>query len=553
MHFKVSAVLPIDARTFLVERDSAAFRALVAETQKLGSLEIRDGWADGPVQVFKLVTKPDVDHFVPKRLQKYLPLSLEYTDVIRYDPAKLQDPPFVLDVHSIPPVFPSKTTINCTLTIEEVSECECRQTLEGDVTIGVLGLGAIAERIICSSLRDVYSGIPEIARRWVAFRDDVLKQPDGREVLFSGRPPLQEDWVSEQVAAVLRAPYPTVPADTADGVTSPAVAAVPPADGAAAVRSPVADGQADVGGTADGGGGGSSPLRQPQPSAFAAVADNGFDSRTASNASTQVVSREPSRLSVEVARGRSVATFEGDVFFTPDDIPDGLDLATGDNMRQDQEEALDWYQQAAPKGLPPAMDAIDESSEPSAAESTGERRWWKRGSRNGRSFGSGGGDSTTAAAATAASDVERSPISNHRNLADWATFWKRQQVAGQAPAPAAAHRLTGLLGIGVKLGLVKEPKGVHGRSHSRGVLAVRVDGGSGAAAAPAGAGADALVATPDSGSLSRRTTKSVGFASPVVNGVHVAEPVDSDDESEDTVTYCFCLRKPRRQRFDYRR
>lgn len=51
MHFKVSAVLPIDARTFLVERDSAAFRSLVAETQKLGSLEIRDGWSDGDVQV----------------------------------------------------------------------------------------------------------------------------------------------------------------------------------------------------------------------------------------------------------------------------------------------------------------------------------------------------------------------------------------------------------------------------------------------------------------------------------------------------------------------
>lgn len=51
MHFKVSAVLPIDARTFLVERDSAAFRALVAKTQKLGALEIEDGWRDGEVQV----------------------------------------------------------------------------------------------------------------------------------------------------------------------------------------------------------------------------------------------------------------------------------------------------------------------------------------------------------------------------------------------------------------------------------------------------------------------------------------------------------------------
>lgn len=61
-----------------------------------------------PEQVFKLVTKPDINSFVPKRLQKYLPLSLEYTDIIRYDPQRLRGPPFVLDVHSIPPVFASK-------------------------------------------------------------------------------------------------------------------------------------------------------------------------------------------------------------------------------------------------------------------------------------------------------------------------------------------------------------------------------------------------------------------------------------------------------------
>lgn len=35
--------------------------------------------------------------------------------------------------------------------------------------------------------------------RWKLFRDEVLQRPDGREVLFNGRPPLQEGWVSEQV------------------------------------------------------------------------------------------------------------------------------------------------------------------------------------------------------------------------------------------------------------------------------------------------------------------------------------------------------------------
>jgi len=42
-----------------VERDSAAFRSLVAKVMNLGALEIEDGWIeDGDVQVFKFVTKP---------------------------------------------------------------------------------------------------------------------------------------------------------------------------------------------------------------------------------------------------------------------------------------------------------------------------------------------------------------------------------------------------------------------------------------------------------------------------------------------------------------
>lgn len=36
-------------------------------------------------------------------------------------------------------------------------------------------------------------------RRWSAFRNEILQQPNGREVLFNGCPPLQADWVSQQV------------------------------------------------------------------------------------------------------------------------------------------------------------------------------------------------------------------------------------------------------------------------------------------------------------------------------------------------------------------
>jgi hypothetical protein len=66
-----------------------------------------------PLQVFKLVTKPDIDRFVPKRLQHYIPGGeLTYTDIIRYDPKLLENPPFKLLVHSIPPIFKNKVRMS---------------------------------------------------------------------------------------------------------------------------------------------------------------------------------------------------------------------------------------------------------------------------------------------------------------------------------------------------------------------------------------------------------------------------------------------------------
>ena len=72
----------------------------------LGGLDIVEGWLEGETEVYRFVTKPDLDKFVPKRLQKHFKEGgLQYTDIIRYDPAKIAQSPFVLDVSSIPPIL----------------------------------------------------------------------------------------------------------------------------------------------------------------------------------------------------------------------------------------------------------------------------------------------------------------------------------------------------------------------------------------------------------------------------------------------------------------
>ena len=52
------------------------------------------------------MTKPDMDKFVPKRLQKHFKGgALQYTDIIRYDPATIAEAPYTLGVLSIPPIL----------------------------------------------------------------------------------------------------------------------------------------------------------------------------------------------------------------------------------------------------------------------------------------------------------------------------------------------------------------------------------------------------------------------------------------------------------------
>ena len=78
---------------------------------KLGSLDIVEGWrdADGQTEVYKFVTVPDLDAYVPQPLQKhFLKGAFQYVDIIRYDPRHITCSPFQLYVSSIPPILPDQ-------------------------------------------------------------------------------------------------------------------------------------------------------------------------------------------------------------------------------------------------------------------------------------------------------------------------------------------------------------------------------------------------------------------------------------------------------------
>lgn len=77
---------------------------------KVGALEIMDCWMEGNAEVYKFVTKLDVDKYVPKSLQKHFTEGLYYTDIITYDAKLIACAPYRLPVKSIAPIFPEKVS-----------------------------------------------------------------------------------------------------------------------------------------------------------------------------------------------------------------------------------------------------------------------------------------------------------------------------------------------------------------------------------------------------------------------------------------------------------
>eukprot|EP00891_Asterochloris_glomerata_P005600 jgi/Astpho2/5600/fgenesh1_pg.00079_%23_56_t len=186
-HFKVSAELGLPAHVFLLERDSAAFRSLVATVLDLGSLEFEDEWRQDDVSFVRQTTYPQFDKYVPasfaKMAQKYIG---------------------------------PKTKLKSRLIIEEVTKTTCRQTLEGTLDIHVgMGLGGIAESIIASQLAKVYKSIPIVVNKWKVVRQQILKTPEGRAMLLSGRPDVRLDWVSKEAQEYLKGDGPIPATDTA--------------------------------------------------------------------------------------------------------------------------------------------------------------------------------------------------------------------------------------------------------------------------------------------------------------------------------------------------
>ncbi|KAL4425865.1 hypothetical protein ABPG75_009881 [Micractinium tetrahymenae] len=207
MRVIVSAELPIDAATYLLERDGAAFRSFIAEEMNLLEYEIETCWREGSATKIKLSSKPDVSSWIPGSLANKIPESLAYYDEVTYRPEELQQPPYTFSIHSECPALGDKGHFTSRTRIEPAGPDRCRHVLEQTIEFkGLWGLGSVAKKLAKKSLESTFNDMPGIIEKWVRLRQELLQTPHGWERLLAGRPRVEGvAWMDEAVAAIKQA------------------------------------------------------------------------------------------------------------------------------------------------------------------------------------------------------------------------------------------------------------------------------------------------------------------------------------------------------------
>eukprot|EP00898_Chlorokybus_atmophyticus_P004323 jgi/Chlat1/4892/Chrsp31S04907 len=173
--FRVEAVLDMDARTYFVERDTAAFQALQCKVLGLKDVVLLAAWDDGKVRWVRKKTVPNVP--LPGPVQALLGnQDFAFIDTLGYPPVSVQAQAssFHVQFSTEPPVFKNRVHVEGKVTVEPVGPNRCRQVLQGVVDVNIPGVRKFVEPMVINSLQETYNGLPQVIEQWKKVRECCL-------------------------------------------------------------------------------------------------------------------------------------------------------------------------------------------------------------------------------------------------------------------------------------------------------------------------------------------------------------------------------------------
>ncbi|KAK3277003.1 hypothetical protein CYMTET_14963 [Cymbomonas tetramitiformis] len=208
LDFTVETLIPMPANIYFLERDSAAFRSLYAQSLQMGQLEVLSHVREGSEVKIRTRYFPSAEVVVPGPLRCFVKAQLVHEEVEEYDLSSLSQPPYHVRFRQFPPIVGTKAVIEGTITIEEVDDETCRHRLACSVQVPMLfrvpGTGRIAETGVRDNMQKATRSLRRIVERWLVMREALLTAEGAEVALWKGGTALH--WLSKDVLESLRAP-----------------------------------------------------------------------------------------------------------------------------------------------------------------------------------------------------------------------------------------------------------------------------------------------------------------------------------------------------------
>jgi hypothetical protein len=164
MRFSIEHILPISREEYWRILHTPEFEAFQAE--KLGLKEYREiaRKEENGVVYRQIQVVPRVE--IPETALKIVRGYLKDREIGYIEHQEKYPDQFFLKFRIEPPVLKDKIRVEGTFSLLPDTEETCLRTLEGEVTVQLLGVGKIVERFVVDELKRVYDRIPQVIKEY---------------------------------------------------------------------------------------------------------------------------------------------------------------------------------------------------------------------------------------------------------------------------------------------------------------------------------------------------------------------------------------------------
>ena len=173
-HFTFRSDLRCDARTFIDDKDTDAYRAFHMKRVGTRELEIMSDILDPESGERTIVIRTVPGIKLPKLLHGFVPNGkVEFIDTRTFADGSEHEVPFAQDFTTVNNIT-KHSVVRGTITIRATGENTCAVDVVGECQVALRGVGGLIENIVVDGIRKSYESLPAIVDEWMEHKKTII-------------------------------------------------------------------------------------------------------------------------------------------------------------------------------------------------------------------------------------------------------------------------------------------------------------------------------------------------------------------------------------------